>query len=56
MSTKNLPEGNGRPASKADNPTALYEPIVYKLWEPRLLTIQWASTAYYNDYFFNKPE
>jgi hypothetical protein len=28
MSTRNLPEGKGWPARKADNLTAIYEPIV----------------------------
>jgi hypothetical protein len=28
MSTKNLPGGKGRPARKADNLTAIYEPII----------------------------
>jgi hypothetical protein len=28
MSTRNLPEGKGRPARKADNLTAVFEPIV----------------------------
>jgi hypothetical protein len=28
MSTKNVPGGKGRPARKADNLTAIYEPIV----------------------------
>jgi hypothetical protein len=28
MSTRNLPEGKGRPARKADNLTAICEPIV----------------------------
>jgi hypothetical protein len=28
MSTRNLPEGKGRPALKTDNLTAIYEPIV----------------------------
>jgi hypothetical protein len=28
MSTRNLPEGKGRLARKADNLTAFYEPIV----------------------------
>jgi hypothetical protein len=28
MSTRNLPGGKGRPARKADNPTAICEPIV----------------------------
>jgi hypothetical protein len=27
MSTRNLPGGKGRPARKADNLTAIYEPI-----------------------------
>jgi hypothetical protein len=29
-STRNIPGGEGRPARKADNLTAVYEPIVYK--------------------------
>jgi hypothetical protein len=29
MSNRNLPEGKGRPARKADNLTAFWEPIVY---------------------------
>jgi hypothetical protein len=28
MSTRNLPGGNGRPATKADNLITIYEPIV----------------------------
>jgi hypothetical protein len=28
MSTRNLPGGKGRPARKADNLTAIFEPIV----------------------------
>jgi hypothetical protein len=28
MSTRNLPEGKGRPARDDDNPTAICEPIV----------------------------
>jgi hypothetical protein len=39
-----------RPASKADF-TAIYEPIVSKMWEPRRLTTPWASTACYRDRF-----
>jgi hypothetical protein len=35
MSTRNLPGGKGRPARKADNLTAIYQPIVQKMWEPR---------------------
>jgi hypothetical protein len=45
MSTRNLPGGEGLPARKADNFTAICEPIFYKMWEPRLLTTTWASTA-----------
>jgi hypothetical protein len=49
MSTKNLFGGKGRTAHKADNLTAIYEPFVYKKWEPRCLTTLWASTACYRD-------
>jgi hypothetical protein len=51
MSTRNLPGGKSLPALKADNFTAICEPIVYKTWEPRRLTTQWASTACYRDSF-----
>jgi hypothetical protein len=51
MSTRNLPGGKGRPAYKADNLTAICEPIVWKTWEPRRLTTLWASTACYRDSF-----
>jgi hypothetical protein len=51
MSTRNLPGGKGRPARKADNLTAICEPTVYKMWEPRRLTALWASTACYRDSF-----
>jgi hypothetical protein len=37
MSTRNLPGGGGvkgRPARKADNLTAIREPIIYKMSEP----------------------
>jgi hypothetical protein len=37
MSTGNLPWGKWRPAHE-DNLTAIYEPIVWKMWEPRRLT------------------
>jgi hypothetical protein len=47
MSTRNLPGGRVRPARKADV-TAICEPIVYKMWEPRRVTTLWASTACYN--------
>jgi hypothetical protein len=51
MSTMNLPGGKGRSARKADNHTAICEPIVYKMWEPRRLITLWASTACYRDSF-----
>jgi hypothetical protein len=38
MSTRNFPGGKGRPARKADNLTAICEPIVLKMWELRRLT------------------
>jgi hypothetical protein len=51
MSTRNLPGGKWRPARKADNLTAICEPTVWKMWEPRRLTILWASTTCYRDSF-----
>jgi hypothetical protein len=51
MSTRNLPGGKGRPVRKADNLTAIFEPIVCKMWEPRRLVTLWASTAFYRDSF-----
>jgi hypothetical protein len=51
MSTRNLPEGYGRPVRGADNLTAICEPIVYKMWELPRLTNLWASTACYRDSF-----
>jgi hypothetical protein len=41
----------GWPGCKADNLTAICEPIVYQMWEPRRLTTLWASTACYRDNF-----
>jgi hypothetical protein len=35
MSTRNIPGGKERLARKAHNLTAICEPIVYKMWEPR---------------------
>jgi hypothetical protein len=52
ISTRNLPGGEGRPARKADNLTAICEPIVYKMWEPQHLTALWVSTARYRDTFY----
>jgi hypothetical protein len=51
MSTRNLTDGKERPARKADKLTAICEPIVKKMWEPRRLTALWASTACYRDSF-----
>jgi hypothetical protein len=41
----------GRPVRRADNLTAICEPIVYKMWAPRRLTPLCASTAGYRDSF-----
>jgi hypothetical protein len=51
MSTRNIPGVEGLPAHKADNLTAICEPIVYKMWEPQHLTALWVSTACYRDTF-----
>jgi hypothetical protein len=50
-STRNLPGGKGRSARKADNVTAICEPIAWKMWEPRHLATLWASTVCYRDSF-----
>jgi hypothetical protein len=44
MSTRNLPGSKGWPARKTDL-TAIFEPSVQKMWEPRRLTTLWTSTA-----------
>jgi hypothetical protein len=44
--------GKARPAHKADNLTAICEPIVWKMWEPQPLTPLWAFAACYRDSFF----
>jgi hypothetical protein len=51
MSTANLSGGKGRPARKADNLTAICEPIVQKMWGAWRLTTLWAFTACYRDSF-----
>jgi hypothetical protein len=51
MSTRNLPGRKEQPARKADSLTAICEPIVYKMWEPRRLTTLWPFTACYRDSF-----
>jgi hypothetical protein len=50
MSTRNILGSKGRSARTAVF-TAICEPIVYKMWEPRRLTNLWASTACYRDSF-----
>jgi hypothetical protein len=51
MSTRNLFWGIGRPARKADNLTAICQPILLKMWEPRCLTTLWASAVCWTDSF-----
>jgi hypothetical protein len=48
--------GKGRPARKIDNLAAICEPIVYKMWEPGLLTPLWASTACYRHSLARKAD
>jgi hypothetical protein len=45
MSTGNLL------GSKTDSLAAICVPVVWKMWEPRLLTNLWASTTCYSDSF-----
>jgi hypothetical protein len=47
----NVSEGKGRPARKAGKFTAICEPIIYKIWQPRRLTALWASTVCYRGTF-----
>jgi hypothetical protein len=47
VNTRNLPGRKGRPARKANNLTAIYGPIVWKMWKPRRLTLPWASATCY---------
>jgi hypothetical protein len=49
MTTRNLPGGKGQLARKVDNLTAIYEPIVWKMWELRHLTTLWSCMACYKD-------
>jgi hypothetical protein len=43
--------GKGRPARKTDNLTAIHEPTIYKICEPRRPTTQWAPTTCYKESF-----
>jgi hypothetical protein len=47
LSTRNFPGGKGRP----NNLTAIFPPIVQKMWELRRLTPLWASRSCYRDTF-----
>jgi hypothetical protein len=51
MSTRKLRGDKGSPVRKSENLTAIYEPIVYKMWKPRRPTTPWASTASYSGSF-----
>jgi hypothetical protein len=51
MSTRKFPGGKGGPGPKADNLIFICEPTVYKMWEPRRLTILWTSMVCYRDSF-----
>jgi hypothetical protein len=51
MNTRNILGGKVRLARRADNLTAICEPIVWKMWEPRRLTTLWTFTACYKDSF-----
>jgi hypothetical protein len=55
MSTRNLLGGKGLLARKANNLTAIYEPIVQKMWEQRRFITVWASNACYRDRFTFSP-
>jgi hypothetical protein len=44
-------ESRTRPVRKADNFTAICEPIVYKIWEPRRPIALWASVDWFRDGF-----
>jgi hypothetical protein len=52
MSNRNLCGGKERSAPKADL-TTIFEPIIYKMWEPRCLTTLWTYlTCYRNSFTF----
>jgi hypothetical protein len=58
MSTRNIPGSKRQPVRKADNLTAICEPTVQKMGEPRRLTTLRASTACYRDsftFFYTAP-
>jgi hypothetical protein len=49
ISTRNLPGSKERPARKADNFTAICEPIIWKMCDPQSPIIIQVSTACYKD-------
>jgi hypothetical protein len=51
MSSRNFPQGKKRPARRADNLAAIYEPNVWKLWELQPLATLRVTTACYRDSF-----
>jgi hypothetical protein len=51
MSTRNLRGSTGQLARKTGNLTAICEPTVEKMWEPRRLAILGAFMACYRDSF-----
>jgi hypothetical protein len=51
IGTRNLPWGKERQVRKTDKFTAICEPIVKKMWEPRRHTTLWASMVCYRDSF-----
>jgi hypothetical protein len=56
ISTRNLHGSKGRLVHRADNLTAISDPIVLdKMWEPQHLTTLWALAACYRDSFTFLP-
>jgi hypothetical protein len=53
MITRNIPGGKGWSARKADNLTAIYDPIAYKMCETRRLTNLSTFTACNRESFIN---
>jgi hypothetical protein len=49
ISTRNILDGQLQPPHEADKFTAICEPIVNKMSEPRRLAALWSSTACYSD-------
>jgi hypothetical protein len=53
MSTRNIPGGKGRPVHKAENLTAICEPIVYKMWEPNPMGLHSPLQGYLYLYLYH---